>query len=176
MFTSGENILVSVNFNNSQLNRTPTTPPIHRKSDSKERNLEPKEVVDITTKKKVDMKPVAIIDLARSPFKVMTPEDNIIELSDSDNEKNNQIKSPDFQEDKLYDPFEVLQSPTDNVTSSYETFGNDVTTSAAQQQASQQSQQNTQTQQLQPQSKDDHMNDQSVISIFNSTITSIPCL
>lgn len=170
IFTSGENILVSVNFNNRQMNeRVPTTPPIHRRTPNKDLNLEPKEVVDITTKKKLDsVVPVAIIDLDQSPFKIVTPEHNVIELSDSDNEK--QIKSPDSHEsNKLYDPFEVLASPTDNVTSSYETFGNDVTTTASQQQANQQQSHAAQT-------KDDKMNDQSIISIFNSTATSIPCI
>ena len=107
IFTSGQNILVSVNFNN-KLDKTSGI------SD------DPKEIVDITRSKKINIlsKPVAIIDLARSPFKELTPEYNVIELSDSDGE--NQLKSPDSNRSssKLYDPFDILNSPSNDVTSS----------------------------------------------------------
>lgn len=100
---------MSVNFNNQE---------------DKRDDREPKEIVDITAKKKITVssKPVAIIDLARSPFRELTPEyqSNVIELSDSDGEKTNDKqppKSPDSS--KLYDPFDILNSPTnENVTSS----------------------------------------------------------
>ncbi|CAO1391967.1 unnamed protein product [Diamesa serratosioi] len=107
IFTSGQNILVSVNFNN-KLDKTSGITD------------DPKEIVDITKSKKINIlsKPVAIIDLARSPFKELTPEYNVIELSDSDGE--NQLKSPDSNRSssKLYDPFDILNSPSNDVTSS----------------------------------------------------------
>lgn len=120
VFTSGPNILVSVNFNN----QGDKTPPI--RSHSFDRN-EPREVVDITARKKINIssKPVAIIDLARSPFRELTPEyqSNIIELSDSEGEKGTETKQPKSPDStlssKLYDPFDILNSPTnENVTSS----------------------------------------------------------
>lgn len=119
VFQSGENILVSVNFNNKEGNRSPS-----KRSKSPDKN-EPKEIVDITAKKKITVssKPVAIIDLARSPFRELTPEykANVIELSDSENERQQpSTKSPDST--KLYDPFEILNSPSnENVTSSQNT-------------------------------------------------------
>lgn len=107
IFTSGQNILVSVNFNNK----------LDKASGIMD---DPKEIVDITRSKKINIlsKPVAIIDLARSPFKELTPEYNVIELSDSDGE--NQPKSPDSNRSssKLYDPFDILNSPSNDVTSS----------------------------------------------------------
>ena len=111
VFTSGQNILVSVNFNNQD--------------EKLVEDREPKEIVDITARKKITVssKPVAIIDLARSPFRELTPEyqTNVIELSDSDGERSNEKnppKSPDSSS-KLYDPFDILNSPTnENVTSS----------------------------------------------------------
>lgn len=116
IYTSGQNILVSVNF--SQAEKRPS-------SSTSRDDREP--IVDITTKKKINVssKPVAIIDLARSPFKELTPEykkeSNVIELSDSDGEKNviknKAPKSPDST--KLYDPFDILNSPSNgNVSSS----------------------------------------------------------
>lgn len=120
VFTSGQNILVSVNFNNQE-----------EKSVQKcMKSLEPKEIVDITARKKITIssKPVAIIDLARSPFRELTPEyqTNVIELSDSEGEETNERpppKSPDSTlSSKLYDPFDILNSPTnENVTSSINT-------------------------------------------------------
>lgn len=115
VYTSGQNILVSVNFSSNQDDKRST------KSTSHDDN-EP--IVDITAKKKINVssKPVAIIDLARSPFKELTPdykkESNVIELSDSEGEKHQKIpNSPDST--KFYDPFDILNSPTnENVSSS----------------------------------------------------------
>lgn len=123
VFTSGPNILVSVNFNNQDDKAAP------KRSRSRDRD-EPKEVVDITARKKITIssKPVAIIDLARSPFRELTPEyqSNVIELSDSEGEKTSEKqlpKSPDSTiSSKLYDPFDILNSPSnENVTSSQNT-------------------------------------------------------
>lgn len=120
VFTSGQNILVSVNFNNQEGKSLPKRLKSHDRE-------EPKEIVDITAKKKITVssKPVAIIDLARSPFRELTPEyqSNVIELSDSDGEKTSDKKAPKSPDStlssKLYDPFEILNSPTnENVTSS----------------------------------------------------------
>lgn len=117
VFTSGQNILVSVNFNNQE----------EKSATKRSKSQEPKEIVDITARKKINVssKPVAIIDLARSPFRELTPEyqSNVIELSDSDGEKaseKHQAKSPDSTlSSKLYDPFDILNSPSnENVTSS----------------------------------------------------------
>lgn len=120
VFTSGPNILVSVNFNNQEEKST-------KRSRSRDRE-EPKDIVDITARKKITIssKPVAIIDLARSPFRELTPEyqSNVIELSDSETEKTSEKrtpKSPDSSS-KLYDPFDILNSPpNENVTSSQNT-------------------------------------------------------
>lgn len=121
VFASGQNILVSVNFNNQDEKRSSRS----KSGDNDET------VVDITAKKKINVnsKPVAIIDLARSPFKELTPEykkeSNVIELSDSEGEKyannaNKAPKSPDST--KLYDPFDILNSPSnENVSSSQTT-------------------------------------------------------
>lgn len=120
VFTSGQNILVSLNFNNQEGKSTP------KRLKSRDRE-EPKEIVDITTRKKITIssKPVAIIDLARSPFRELTPEykSNVIELSDSDGEKAGDKKAPKSPDStlssKLYDPFDILNSPpNENVTSS----------------------------------------------------------
>lgn len=168
VFTSGQNILVSVNFNNNGKNGGPPS-PTNKRSASKEKeklkNLEePKEIVDITMKKKLDsVKPVAIIDLDRSPFKELTPDYNVIELSDSENEK--QIKSPDPPKSpaaKMYDPFDISNSPAENVTSSIENFGDDVTTTAAQA--------------AKAKEVEEKLTDQSMINVYNTTTTSIPCI
>lgn len=120
VFTSGQNILVSVNFNNQEEKSAP-------KRLKNLDQLEPKEIVDITARKKITIssKPVAIIDLARSPFRELTPEyqTNVIELSDSEGEEARERpppKSPDSTlSSKLYDPFDILNSPpNENVTSS----------------------------------------------------------
>lgn len=116
VFTSGENILVSVNFNNQEDKSAPKRPKSHDRDD----------IVDITARKKITVssKPVAIIDL--SPFRELTPEyqSNVIELSDSEGERpadKRPPKSPDSTRlsSKLYDPFDILHSPAnENVTSS----------------------------------------------------------
>lgn len=120
VFTSGPNILVSLNFNNQEEKSTP------KHARNYDCDITPKDIVDITAKKKIQVssKPVAIIDLARSPFRELTPEyqTNVIELSDSEGEKGDkqQPKSPDSTlSSKLYDPFDILNSPSnENVTSS----------------------------------------------------------
>lgn len=124
VFTSGQNILVSVNFNNQE---EKTAPKRVKNSEL----LEPKEIVDITARKKITIssKPVAIIDLARSPFRELTPEyqTNVIELSDSEGEEDTRERPPPKSPDstlssKLYDPFDILNSPpNENVTSSQNT-------------------------------------------------------
>lgn len=113
VFTSGQNILVSVNFNNQEEKSS------SKRLKSHERD-EPKDIVDITARKKITIssKPVAIIDLARSPFRELTPEyqSNVIELSDSEGEKTGS------KTEQLYDPFDILNSPSnENVTSSQNT-------------------------------------------------------
>lgn len=117
VFKSGQNILVSVNFNNQEGDKRSAA-----RSRSREK-MEP--IVDITAKKKINVSTksvVAIIDLARSPFRELTPEYkkeiNVIELSDSEGEKQQEHpKSPDST--KLYDPFDILNSPAnENVSSS----------------------------------------------------------
>ncbi|KAG5684984.1 hypothetical protein PVAND_014187 [Polypedilum vanderplanki] len=122
VYASGQNILVSVNFTTKEDKRSRS-----ERSKSEDKGNEP--VVDITTKKKINVssKPVvAIIDLARSPFKELTPEykkeSNVIELSDSEGEKQNKPppKSPDST--KLYDPFDIFNSPNENVSSSQNTM------------------------------------------------------
>lgn len=68
VFTSGENILVSLNFNQEK-----TAQPEKPQKRQENRHEIIKDIVDITTRKKIaqsNSKPVAIIDLARSPFKV----------------------------------------------------------------------------------------------------------
>lgn len=128
VFTSGQNILVSVNFNNSNQDEKrsrSTHSKSHEKHENSNKKYEEEPIVDITAKKKINVntKPVAIIDLARSPFKELTPEykkeSNVIELSDSEGEKQ-APKSPDST--KLYDPFDILNSPSnENVSSSQAT-------------------------------------------------------
>ncbi|XP_044258183.1 PHD and RING finger domain-containing protein 1 isoform X2 [Tribolium madens] len=88
VFASGDNILVSVSFNKDNETRDVST--------KKKREVEEvtKKVKKDKTKKKkknrdlTGVKPVAIIDLERSPFKELTPSPkDIIVLSDSDNEE-----------------------------------------------------------------------------------------
>lgn len=98
VFASGDNILVSVSFNKDNEKRDVTT---KRKKDlSISENLPPKKPKKAKTptnktKKVRDLsgvKPVAIIDLDRSPFKELTPSPkDIIVLSDSDNGENNEM-------------------------------------------------------------------------------------
>lgn len=104
VFASGDNILVSVSFNKTSEENTVATREVmgvKRKRDSiTETNKKNKKDKATKEKKKrakspktrkknkevANMKPVAIIDLDRSPFKEITPSPkDIIVLSDSDN-------------------------------------------------------------------------------------------
>lgn len=95
VFASGDNILVSVSFNKDNETRDVTT---KRKRDISE-SLPPKKPKKIKavnkTKKGRDLsgvKPVAIIDLDKSPFKELTPSPkDVIVLSDSDNGESNEL-------------------------------------------------------------------------------------
>lgn len=92
VFASGDNILVSVSFNNENETRDVTT-----------RERRKKDMEDMTRKKRErrrnknrrdlsGIKPVAIIDLERSPFKEITPSPkDIIVLTDSDNNDNEEV-------------------------------------------------------------------------------------
>lgn len=93
VFASGDNILVSVSFNKDNETRDVTT---KRKQEHAE-NVPPKRVRKANRTKKIrdlsDVKPVAIIDLVKSPFKEITPSPKaIIVLSDSDNGESNEIQ------------------------------------------------------------------------------------
>lgn len=104
VFASGDNILVSVSFN-KEANKAPQT-TIVTLPPTKEQIL-PKKTTerDTVTKrskrgprkhKKITAKPVAIIDLDRSPFKEITPSPKaVIVLSDSDHEDNNNTDKQD---------------------------------------------------------------------------------
>uniref|UniRef100_A0A1L8DFH9 Putative splicing factor arginine/serine-rich 19 n=1 Tax=Nyssomyia neivai TaxID=330878 RepID=A0A1L8DFH9_9DIPT len=100
VFASGNNILVSVSFNNDepqppQQTISVTLPPTkdglitkRKTGDSgakKSRKEKSKRPSKGSRKKRIDSKPVAIIDLDRPPFKEMTPSPKaVIVLSDSD--------------------------------------------------------------------------------------------
>lgn len=95
VFASGDNILVSVSFNKDTDNRDVTTTKRKRdvqeslstKKLKKDKRVKPKRGKDLT-----GVKPVAIIDLDRSPFKELTPSPkDIIVLSDSDNAEGNDL-------------------------------------------------------------------------------------
>ncbi|CAG9863845.1 unnamed protein product [Phyllotreta striolata] len=83
VFASGDNILVSVSFNNDNETRDVSTRDRRKSDDTKKRKEKKK-------KPKKDLsgvKPVAIIDLDKSPFRELTPSPKqIIVLTDSDNE------------------------------------------------------------------------------------------
>ncbi|KAJ8915230.1 hypothetical protein NQ315_015453 [Exocentrus adspersus] len=89
VFASGDNILVSVSFNNENETRDVTTRE-KRKKDMEDMNKKKKEKRRSKNRKDVSgIKPVAIIDLERSPFKEMTPSPkDVIVLTDSDNNDN----------------------------------------------------------------------------------------
>lgn len=91
VFASGDNILVSVSFNKENERDVST----RKKKDSEEalKKKREKEKRALRRKKKNQelqgIKPVAIIDLDRSPFKELTPSpQDIIVLTDSENEDN----------------------------------------------------------------------------------------
>lgn len=104
VFASGDNILVSVSFNKEANKAQQTTivtlpptkeqilpkKPIERETVSKRSKRGPRK------HKKITAKPVAIIDLDRSPFKEITPSPKaVIVLSDSDHEDNNNTDKQD---------------------------------------------------------------------------------
>lgn len=104
VFASGDNILVSVSFNKetnkSQQTTIVTLPPTKEQILPKktvEREAVPKRSKRGPRKhKKITAKPVAIIDLDRSPFKEITPSPKaVIVLSDSDREDNNNTDKPE---------------------------------------------------------------------------------
>lgn len=105
VFASGDNILVSVSFNKDKTQQSAQQTTIVTLPPSKDQILSKKqnELRDNNAKrsrrsardigggprkhKKIDIKPVAIIDLDNSPFKEMTPSPKaVIVLSDSDHE------------------------------------------------------------------------------------------
>lgn len=110
VFTSGNNILVSVSFNKNKemdnVSNMPVTEIISKKKKRKTDNpiKQKKEKKDKIKKKRLEKdkrckeienkKPVAIIDLDKSPFKELTPSPKaVIVLSDSDNgEKEEEIR------------------------------------------------------------------------------------
>ncbi|EEZ99116.2 PHD and RING finger domain-containing protein 1 isoform X2 [Tribolium castaneum] len=113
VFASGDNILVSVSFNKDNETRDVST--------KKKREVveEVKKVKKDKTKKKkknnrdlAGVKPVAIIDLERSPFKELTPSPkDIIVLSDSDNEEaRNKLQKT------ICDSSQQVTSPVNNYT------------------------------------------------------------
>lgn len=116
IFASGDNILVSVSFNKENETRDVTTrgkrrtkevssskeytPPPPPKKAKKDKKKEKKRKEIITAK------PVAIIDLERSPFKELTPSPkDIIVLSDSDNNESNDVQK------SICDSSQQVESP-----------------------------------------------------------------
>lgn len=111
VFASGDNILVSVSFNKEKQQQTQQT-TIVTLPPTKEQILGKKQTDrDISLRrarrinrdgsrkhKKVDIKPVAIIDLDNSPFKEVTSPRAVIILSDSDhdNDKSNKNQSLNY--------------------------------------------------------------------------------
>lgn len=112
VFASGDNILVSVSFNKdkpqqpAQQTTIVTLPPSkdqilskkqseHRDGGAKRSRRGTRDVGGGPRKhKKIDIKPVAIIDLDNSPFKEMTPSPKaVIVLSDSDHEADKLISN-----------------------------------------------------------------------------------
>lgn len=90
VFASGDNILVSVSFNNENETRDISTRENRKRKDaSSERQKKTKEKKTKNKKDLTGVKPVAIIDLERSPFQEIesSPKDVIV-LSDSDNNEN----------------------------------------------------------------------------------------
>lgn len=92
VFTSGNNILVSVSFNKNEQNEGATAPDSSPKRKKRKGESRKDKNKDKTRKKKNDRKkdtenkkPVAIIDLDKSPFRELTPSPkNVIVLSDSE--------------------------------------------------------------------------------------------
>lgn len=107
VFASGDNILVSVSFNkeaNKAQQTTIVTLPPTKEQVFPNLPKKPAERETVTKRskrgprkhKKITTKPVAIIDLDRSPFKEITPSPKaVIVLSDSDREDNNNTDKQD---------------------------------------------------------------------------------
>lgn len=108
VFASGDNILVSVSFNKEKTQQPQQTtivtlPPtkeqiMSKKSNDRDGNSKRsrRNTRDAPRKhRKVDIKPVAIIDLDNSPFKEVTPSPRaVIILSDSDHENDKLNNTP----------------------------------------------------------------------------------
>lgn len=123
VFASGDNILVSVSFNKDKpqqqqqttiVTLPPTKEQLLSKNKPSDRDANPnrrsrRNGRDVPRKhRKVDIKPVAIIDLDNSPFKEVTPSPRaVIILSDSDHES-----------DKLNKTSSLNYSMTSNATES----------------------------------------------------------
>ncbi|CAH1176324.1 unnamed protein product [Phaedon cochleariae] len=92
VFASGDNILVSVSFNNENETRDITTREKRKSDDGGKKKKEKKKK---TNKRDLTgIKPVAIIDLDRSPFRELTPSPKqVIILSDSDNEESANLRN-----------------------------------------------------------------------------------
>ncbi|XP_072393559.1 uncharacterized protein [Diabrotica undecimpunctata] len=84
VFASGDNILVSVSFNNENERRDVTTRDKRNNTEGAKKRKKKRTRKDLT-----GVKPIAIIDLAKSPFRELTPSPKqVIILTDSDNEEN----------------------------------------------------------------------------------------
>lgn len=114
VFASGDNILVSVNFNKDTDNRDVTT---KRKRDAQKLTTKKSKKDKRARKRNKDVsgiKPVAIIDLDRSPFKEITPSPkDIIVLSDSDNAESNDLHG---LQTALCDSSQQVASPEHTIT------------------------------------------------------------
>uniref|UniRef100_A0A336LMZ6 CSON005998 protein n=1 Tax=Culicoides sonorensis TaxID=179676 RepID=A0A336LMZ6_CULSO len=93
VFASGDNILVSVSFSNTNADKQPTQPDADREVRRVERDptktLQLKDPIPpkpTRKHRKIDTKPVAFIDLDNSPFNE-APASPVIVLSDSDHER-----------------------------------------------------------------------------------------
>lgn len=126
VFASGNNILVSVSFNKD--NEEKDGRPKRRRDSTNEelttkrmRKEKEKQVKTKKVKRKVkatsNVKPVAIIDLDRSPFKELTPPTDVIILSDSDNADSNGMLG--LQKSHRRDTSEQTTSPKAVPTTNY---------------------------------------------------------
>lgn len=123
VFASGDNILVSVSFNKDSENRDVTT--AKRKRDVQEplttkKARKEKRVNKLKRGKDLSgVKPVAIIDLDRSPFKELTPSPkDIIVLSDSDNAEGNDLLG---LQKAMCDSSQQVASPERAMSNNYST-------------------------------------------------------
>ncbi|RZB40898.1 PHD and RING finger domain-containing protein 1 [Asbolus verrucosus] len=89
VFASGDNILVSVSFNKDNETRDVSTKKRREAEEAAKKNRKEKNKKNKRRNRDLTgIKPVAIIDLERSPFKELTPSPkDVIVLSDSDNEE-----------------------------------------------------------------------------------------